>query len=339
MIRQGHSKKMRYVQLVMNIIGTGVSVKFCNPDPEFLSQFRHLELFVLRGGLVHWPQCLQPLPTWPLPAPKWATILPALLTGVLHQALLFKVRALTASQGALCVFPAHQDILLMSLGLQPAEPVSEAILAPSKMQLFVCLASQDHFATPAAARPVSPAPAGRRLLGRRRRAASPARQLIHPYTIATILGFSLRLNCAYFYLGTFKGPSDNRCKACRTGEYQLQRGKESCELCPENHYCPSPDVKPVKCPPDAFCPRGSVEPSYCMELFLYKAGESCQLTPATVIVLATFSAGGIFVVFLIILRRRQEHGTKSLKSLLLPRGSGHATYGGTEHTEPVYAGW
>lgn len=28
-----------------------------------------------------------------------------------------------------------------------------------------------------------------------------------------------------------------------------------------------------------------------MELFLYKAGESCQLTPATVIVLATFSAG------------------------------------------------
>lgn len=65
----------------------------------------------------------------------------------------------------------------MSLGLQPAEPVSEAILAPSKMQLFVCLASQDHFATPPAARPVCPAPAGRRLLGRRRRGASPARQV------------------------------------------------------------------------------------------------------------------------------------------------------------------
>lgn len=53
----------------------------------------------------------------------------------------------------------------------------------------------------------------------------------------------------------------------------------------------SPDVSPVKCPPDAFCPSGSVEPTYCMELFLYKAGDSCQLTPATVIVLATFSAG------------------------------------------------
>lgn len=50
-------------------------------------------------------------------------------------------------------------------------------------------------------------------------------------------------------------------------------------------------MSPVKCPPDAFCPGGSVEPTYCMELFLYKAGDSCQLTPATIIVLATLSAG------------------------------------------------
>lgn len=98
-------------------------------------------------------------------------------------------------------------------------------------------------------------------------------------------------------------------------------------------------MKPVKCPPDAFCPQGSVEPTYCMELFLYKAGDSCQLTPATVIVLATFSAGGILVVFLIILRRRWEQGRSSLKSPLLPRGSGPGSYGGTEHTEPIYAGW
>ncbi|KAM9661351.1 uncharacterized protein ACIBXB_008981 isoform 4-T4 [Morphnus guianensis] len=140
--------------------------------------------------------------------------------------------------------------------------------------------------------------------------------------------------------GMFKGPSDNKCKLCRTGEYQLQRGKESCDLCPENHYCPNPDVNPVKCPPDAFCPAGSAEPAYCMEAFLYKAGDSCQLTPLMVILLAIFSAGGILAVFLIILRRRQEYSKKSLKSLLLPRGSGrHTTYGGTEHTEPVYAGW
>ncbi|KAM6267653.1 uncharacterized protein M6G45_004533 [Spheniscus humboldti] len=140
--------------------------------------------------------------------------------------------------------------------------------------------------------------------------------------------------------GMFKGPSDNKCKLCRTGEYQLQRGKESCELCPENHYCPSPDVNPVKCPPDAFCPAGSAEPAYCMEAFLYKAGDSCQLTPLMVIVLAVFSAGAVLAVFLIILRRWQEYSKKSLKSLLLPRGSGrHTIYGGTEHTEPVYAGW
>ncbi|NXP46243.1 SCUB2 protein, partial [Heliornis fulica] len=140
--------------------------------------------------------------------------------------------------------------------------------------------------------------------------------------------------------GMFKGPSDNQCKLCRTGEYQLQWGKESCDLCPENHYCPSPDVNPAKCPPDAFCPMGSTEPTYCMEVFLYKSGDSCQLTPLTVVLLATFSAGGILAVFVIILRRQQDYSKKSLRSLLLPRGSGqHATYGGTEHTEPVYTGW
>ncbi|KAJ7397360.1 Negative elongation factor A [Pitangus sulphuratus] len=207
---------------------------------------RHLELLMLCRGLVHRPQCLQLLPTRPLPAPEWATLLPALPAGILHQ----------------------------------------ATLAPSKTQLFAFLACQDHFAS------------------------------------------------------TFKGPNDSRCKVCRTGEYQLQRGKESCDLCPENHYCPSPDVNPVRCPPDAFCPRGSTEPTYCMELFLYKAGDSCQLTPVMVVILATFSAGGILVIFLIILRRRKDSGKKSLKSLLLPRGSAqHTTYGGTEHTEPVYAGW
>lgn len=53
----------------------------------------------------------------------------------------------------------------------------------------------------------------------------------------------------------------------------------------------SPDVNPVKCPPDAFCPAGSTEPAYCMEVFLYKAGDSCQLTPLMVVLLAIFSAG------------------------------------------------
>ncbi|XP_065516920.1 multiple epidermal growth factor-like domains protein 9 [Lathamus discolor] len=140
--------------------------------------------------------------------------------------------------------------------------------------------------------------------------------------------------------GMFRGPRDTKCQVCRTGEYQLQQGQERCDLCPENHFCPSPDVNPVKCPPDAFCPPGSAEPTYCMEVFLYKAGDSCQLTPLTVVLLAICSAGAILAVFLIILRRTPEHSKKLLKSLLLPKGSGqHTTYGGTEHTEPVYAGW
>lgn len=56
-------------------------------------------------------------------------------------------------------------------------------------------------------------------------------------------------------------------------------------------------MSPVKCPPDAFCPAGSAGPAYCMEVFLYKVGDSCQLTPLTVILLAVFSAGECWLVF------------------------------------------
>lgn len=146
--------------------------------------------------------------------------------------------------------------------------------------------------------------------------------------------------CAPCRAGMFKGPGDTACKPCEPGEYQLQQGQESCDLCPENHYCPSPDVKPTKCPPDAFCPAGSTEPQYCMEAFLYKVGSSCQLAPLAIVLLALLSAGGIFTIFVIILKRRHESSKNSLKSLLLPRKSEwHATYGVMEHTEPVYAGW
>ncbi|XP_021249472.1 flocculation protein FLO11-like [Numida meleagris] len=146
--------------------------------------------------------------------------------------------------------------------------------------------------------------------------------------------------CMLCGAGMFKGPGDDACKPCEPGEYQLQRGQESCDPCPENHYCPSPDVNPIKCPPDAFCPAGSTAPQYCMEIFLYKVGSSCQLTPLVIIFLALFSAGAILIIFVLILRRRQDYSTRSLKSLLLPRGSGrHTTYGVMEHTEPVYAGW
>ncbi|XP_067423828.1 uncharacterized protein [Emydura macquarii macquarii] len=140
--------------------------------------------------------------------------------------------------------------------------------------------------------------------------------------------------------GTFKGSSDSKCEVCHIGEYQLQRGKESCDKCPENHYCPSPDVNPILCPPNAFCPAGSTQPQYCMETFLYKAGNSCELAPLTIVLLAISSAGGVLVVSLIILKQKQEKVRKTLKSPLLSKGARpHTTYGVTGHTEPVYAGW
>lgn len=53
----------------------------------------------------------------------------------------------------------------------------------------------------------------------------------------------------------------------------------------------SPDVNPIMCPPDAFCPAGSTQPQYCMETFLQKAGDSCELAPLTIVLLAILSAG------------------------------------------------
>ena len=46
------------------------------------------------------------------------------------------------------------------------------------------------------------------------------------------------VNVLFCYLGTFKGLGDDTCKPCEPEEYQLQQGQESCDLCPENHYCP-----------------------------------------------------------------------------------------------------
>ncbi|EMP39388.1 hypothetical protein UY3_03390 [Chelonia mydas] len=41
------------------------------------------------------------------------------------------------------------------------------------------------------------------------------------------------------FASTYKGASDSKCEICNIGEYQVQRGKESCDKCPENYYCPN----------------------------------------------------------------------------------------------------
>lgn len=77
-----------------------------------------------------------------------------------------------------------------------------------------------------------------------------------------------------------------------------------------------------------------------METFLYKAGNSCELAPLTIVLLAVSSAGGVLLVSVIILKQRQENGRKTLKFPLLSKGARpYTTYGVTGRTEPVYAGW
>ncbi|XP_026085342.1 laminin subunit alpha-5-like isoform X2 [Carassius auratus] len=70
--------------------------------------------------------------------------------------------------------------------------------------------------------------------------------------------------------GMHKLAHQTMCQICSSGFYQIHWGQENCDLCPENHYCPSPDVNPILCPTDAFCPEGSTAPGYCMETFFRK---------------------------------------------------------------------
>ncbi|XP_056152261.1 proprotein convertase subtilisin/kexin type 5 isoform X2 [Lampris incognitus] len=85
--------------------------------------------------------------------------------------------------------------------------------------------------------------------------------------------------------GMHKASHQSMCQICNRGFYQIRWGQESCDVCPENHYCPSPDVNPIKCPSDAFCPEGSTAPGYCMETFFRKSGETCELAPVTIALL------------------------------------------------------
>ncbi|KAG8013378.1 Cilia-and flagella-associated protein 99 [Nibea albiflora] len=92
--------------------------------------------------------------------------------------------------------------------------------------------------------------------------------------------------------GMHKPPHHTMCQICGSGYYQIHWGQESCDICPENHYCPSPDVNPIQCPSDAFCPEGSLAPGYCMETFFRKAGDTCELAPVT-IALLVIGGGGL----------------------------------------------
>lgn len=153
------------------------------------------------------------------------------------------------------------------------------------------------------------------------------------------------IECSLCHPGMHKGHGDDQCKYCLDGEYQVNWGAESCEECPVDHYCPSPDVSPITCPVDAFCPAGSTEPSYCMETFLRKDGDSCSLAPFTILIIVICAVVIFLGMFCIIRKhkpmceRRKVKGFSPKSPLLHQNRSSSSIYGITYDAEPVYAGW
>ncbi|XP_076014587.1 uncharacterized protein LOC143007079 [Genypterus blacodes] len=149
-------------------------------------------------------------------------------------------------------------------------------------------------------------------------------------------------NCTPCRPGMHKPPPQSMCQICNSGFFQIHWGQESCDVCPEDHYCPSPDVNAIKCPSDAFCPAGSTAPGYCMETFFRKAGETCELAPVTIALLVI--AGGVallFIILMVVRRRRDTDGELSVsRAPLLRKERPQGRYYGIPcDAEPVYAGW
>ncbi|XP_054651958.1 multiple epidermal growth factor-like domains protein 9 [Dunckerocampus dactyliophorus] len=142
--------------------------------------------------------------------------------------------------------------------------------------------------------------------------------------------------------GMHKAPHQTMCQICSSGSFQIHWGQENCDVCPENHYCPSPDVNPIRCPGDAFCPQGSSAPGYCMETFFRKAGDTCELAPVTIALLVI--GGGVallFIILMVLRKMRDTDGelTVSRAPLLRKERPQGRYYGIPGDAEPVYAGW
>ncbi|XP_030574860.1 laminin subunit gamma-1 [Archocentrus centrarchus] len=142
--------------------------------------------------------------------------------------------------------------------------------------------------------------------------------------------------------GMYKAAHQPMCQICSSGYFQIHWGRESCDICPENHYCPSPDVNPIQCPSDAFCPAGSLAPGYCMETFFRKSGDTCELAPVTIALLVIGGGVALLFIILMVLRRRRETDgelTVARAPLLRKERPQGRYYGLPCDAEPVYAGW
>ena len=58
------------------------------------------------------------------------------------------------------------------------------------------------------------------------------------------------------------------CKKCDSGYFQINQGKEHCNLCPGEYFCPYPSSEPMPCPEGAHCPNGSVQPIFCLSTLM-----------------------------------------------------------------------
>ncbi|KAG7328268.1 hypothetical protein KOW79_008212 [Hemibagrus wyckioides] len=150
------------------------------------------------------------------------------------------------------------------------------------------------------------------------------------------------MQCSPCRPGMYKTSNQKMCQICNSGFYQIHWGQENCDICPEDHYCPSPDVDPIQCPSDAFCPEGSTAPGYCMETFFRKAGDTCELAPLTIALIAI--GGGLFLLFIsfLVFRRRRDTDSElslSRAPLLQKDRPSRHVYGVPCDADPVYAGW
>nr|XP_046223648.1 uncharacterized protein LOC124046936 [Oncorhynchus gorbuscha] len=217
---------------------------------------------------------------------------------------------------ALCVSPAPQAPTATTQAPTPAEAVLQVSIHHNKMPHRAVHVNRNVLQLPSCAL-CQICPAGTESLQPAAKECTPCRPGMH------------------------KAPRQSMCQICSSGFFQIRWGQETCNLCPENHYCPSPDVNPILCPGDAFCPEGSTAPGYCMETFFRKAGEECELAPVTIALLVIGGGALLFVILLVLRRRRDTDGELSLvrQPLLRKERPQGRYYGIPCDAEPVYAGW
>ncbi|XP_069779875.1 signal peptide, CUB and EGF-like domain-containing protein 2 isoform X2 [Narcine bancroftii] len=145
--------------------------------------------------------------------------------------------------------------------------------------------------------------------------------------------------------GMYKPPNQLLCRICPSGYYQIEKGQESCNQCPEQHYCPSPDMIPIICPSDALCPPGSSAPRYCMETFFIRSGDRCVLTTLTIFLLVIVAIL-ILLMFIVLIvcckkniKQRDPVRSPLLSKEPAPGQAARHSYGISSDMEPLYAGW